>query len=437
MHIETAQQSIRRTKRITDIVGMTACVLVSSLGAQAEQTEKPASGSTALTTAIPDGIPHSIVVEYQEDDATEKLQAALDSGAATVRIPYVGKPWITRPLSIRSKTKLTLDPGVVLMAKKGAYKDVHDCVLSAERVQEIGIYGGPGARIQMHKDDYLDQSAYEKSEWRHCIRLRGVNRAYIHGLSLVSSGGDGLYVGPTWDDDRVPCSNIKAFEIDYIDNTRQGLTVVAATSSHFGASRVSLTGGRAPQAAIDIEPSSPSDPIDVELMDWHISTNEGSGLLIVLDRTDPDSRISVKASQFYISGTRQAAVRMKSAGARSAAGRVSLSNFVIEDISHEGLKLENWNLGTNYDVVLDRIVMSDVGQDVPTPISFGFIGDSMGRGTLLIGDSVLYDQGAREKVNASINGDMPAPLIGRLEVVTNAVPAASLPWAQAFAINYR
>ena len=381
--------------------------------------------------------PSTVTVEYQADDATANLQAALDSGASVVRIPYVGQHWITRPLAMRDKTMLVLDPGVVLMAKKGEYKDPHDAVITAERVKEVAIIGGPGSRIEMHKADYLNEEEYPVGEWRHCICLKGVERAQVKGLTLASSGGDGLYVGPTWDDDRIPCKSITATHNEYVNNTRQGLSVIAAVNSYFGQSRVTGTSGRAPQAGVDIEPGSPRDPIGVTLEDWHIHDNQGSGLLVVLDRTDPESTINVLARRFCIQGTRQAAIRMKSDADRSADGRVVISDFVIERIQHEGLKVEQWNIGTNFDVKLEYVRMADVGRNVDFPVTFSFMGESQGEGAMLISDSILYDLVRREKIGAATVGETIAPLTGRLDVVTLSSRSAALPWARDFALSYR
>lgn len=43
---------------------------------------------------------------FDPEDAKPALQACLESGARTIVIPAMGRPWVTRPLSIRSHTTL-------------------------------------------------------------------------------------------------------------------------------------------------------------------------------------------------------------------------------------------------------------------------------------------------------------------------------------------
>ena len=65
-----------------------------------------------------------------------------------------------------------------------------------------------GAIVQMWKQDYANHSlnstckkgagvpcTYSKAEWRHCINMREAENVTISGLTVSSSGGDGIEVG--------------------------------------------------------------------------------------------------------------------------------------------------------------------------------------------------------------------------------------------------
>jgi len=56
---------------------------------------------------------------FNEEDATEPLQAAIRSGAKRVIVPNVGKDWIVRPLQLASDQELVLESGVVITARRG------------------------------------------------------------------------------------------------------------------------------------------------------------------------------------------------------------------------------------------------------------------------------------------------------------------------------
>ena len=142
---------------------------------------------------------------FNEEDATEALQAAIRSGAKKVLVPHVGKDWIVRPLHLVSDQELVFEPGVVLTAQRGAYRGGGDSVLSADNLTNLTIRGY-GATVRMQKEDYIGGKVlkdlgwnrwygqYEKAEWRMTLAIRGCVNVSVEGLTLRDSGGDGVYV---------------------------------------------------------------------------------------------------------------------------------------------------------------------------------------------------------------------------------------------------
>ena len=68
-------------------------------------------------------------------DCTAELQAALDSGARAVLVPYLGRPWPITPISLRSNQVVTLAPNVELVAKRG---DETPTALVVEAIRLLG-----------------------------------------------------------------------------------------------------------------------------------------------------------------------------------------------------------------------------------------------------------------------------------------------------------
>ena len=66
---------------------------------------------------------------FNAADPTAALQAAFDSKARRVVIPYMGKPWIVRPLRLRSNQEIDIAPGVVILAKRGEFQNLQDSYL--------------------------------------------------------------------------------------------------------------------------------------------------------------------------------------------------------------------------------------------------------------------------------------------------------------------
>jgi hypothetical protein len=130
---------------------------------------------------------------FDPEDATPALQACLESGARTIVVPAIGRPWVTRPLSIRSHTTLVLQEGVQILSRKGDFRNGDSSLFTLKDVEDVAIYGYR-ARLTMRKVDYRQQP-YKKSEWRHAIEMYGCSRISVLGLSAESSGGDGVYLG--------------------------------------------------------------------------------------------------------------------------------------------------------------------------------------------------------------------------------------------------
>ena len=126
-------------------------------------------------------------------DCTAELQAALDSGARAVLVPYLGRPWPITPISLRSNQVVSLAPNVELGAKRGAFQSKDARMIVAHGVQNVGLEGGPGSVIRMRQDDYLNRTAGVRYSWswdRHGIDISNVQGMHIRGLTVSQTGGN-------------------------------------------------------------------------------------------------------------------------------------------------------------------------------------------------------------------------------------------------------
>ena len=55
---------------------------------------------------------------FDAEDATEALQAAIDSGARRVVVPNMGSDWIVGPIRLAGHQELFLERGVVVSARR-------------------------------------------------------------------------------------------------------------------------------------------------------------------------------------------------------------------------------------------------------------------------------------------------------------------------------
>lgn len=189
---------------------------------------------------------------FNAEDATECLQAAINSGARKVIIDNVGKEWIVRPLKLRSNLELVFEDDVVLLAKENEFKARNASMFSGGNIQNVSIIGGKNCVIRMRKKDYLDESRYEKAEWRHGIGLHGADGFVLKNMTIQSTGGDGLYLGCAG---TKACNNVLVENCVFDDNNRQGLTVIGSDNTLIKNCVMKNTWGTNPMAGIGIEPN--------------------------------------------------------------------------------------------------------------------------------------------------------------------------------------
>jgi parallel beta-helix repeat protein len=184
---------------------------------------------------------------FNETDATACLQKAINSGVKKLTVPNLGKPWIVDPIFLVSDQEIVLEPGAVIEAKKGSFKGIGDALVTSRQKKNIALSGGKGATLRMHKKDYQDKTQYKPAEWRHCVNLGGSENVKVLGLTLASSGGDGVYVNG--------CKDIVIKDCVIDDNHRQGISVISAVNLLIENCVIKNTQGTSPEAGIDFEPN--------------------------------------------------------------------------------------------------------------------------------------------------------------------------------------
>ena len=159
-------------------------------------------------------------------DSTDILQAALSSGASTVLIDDIGKPWIVRPLFVTANdSSIIFGRNVRLLAKRNEFHGYNDALLSFRGVRNITVVGN-NATLQMRRADYAVPSwgscpscrPYKKSEWRAGIMIAQSDDLRISGLNIVESGGDGFYIHCA-----PGCRNLHISDCVADSNYRQGM----------------------------------------------------------------------------------------------------------------------------------------------------------------------------------------------------------------------
>ncbi len=259
---------------------MVICFLASLAAAGGQELLKatnPKAAEEASAHSRPDA--NAAWWGFNPEDSTDALQAAINSGAKKVVIPYMGEPWITRPLKLTSQQEIFFEPGVVVLAKKGEFQGGGDSLFSAVGVSNL-VLRGYGATLRMHKRDYQNPP-YKKAEWRMGIALRGCRHVLVEGLRVESSGGDGFYVDgggeSGWSED-ITIRNCVAY-----DNHRQGLSVISVMGLLVDNSVFANTWGTAPEAGIDLEPDTEKQRlVNCVIRNCLFENNNGNEILVYL-----------------------------------------------------------------------------------------------------------------------------------------------------------
>ncbi len=190
---------------------------------------------------------------FDKEDSTRCLQAAIDSGAAKLIVERMPSPWVTRPLFARSNQTVIFEKGVELVAKKGEFKGLNDCLFSCMGVTNV-VISGYGATFRMHKPDYY-APPYKRGEWRHTLNICGSRNITAEGLTLLESGGDGVYLSIIGGKTDLTPTDVVLRDLVCDRHHRQGMSITSARRLLIERCVMKNTSGGLPSDGIDFEPN--------------------------------------------------------------------------------------------------------------------------------------------------------------------------------------
>lgn len=317
-------------------------------------------------------VAHAAWWGYDAEDATAALQAAIDSGAEKVIVEKMPGPWIVNKIQLADNQELFFEPGVVVQAKKGAFRGKADALFSANEKTNLKLIG-PDATLQMHRDDY-DSPDYERAEWRHILNLNGCENVTIQGLTLTESGGDGIYLGAG--KNHKPCRNVTIRDVVCDRNYRQGISVITAENLLIENCVLKNTVGIAPGAGIDFEPNFAEERlVNCIMRDCQIENNKSAGILLYLRPLDGTSEpVSIRIENCVTRGTNpfSAYVITGCGPAGPVQGSIDFVNCRFEDHETAGINvLSKPSRGLRLRFIDCTLADSAKKPLQPAPIQFG------------------------------------------------------------------
>ena len=270
---------------------------------------------------------------YSPMDSTAFLQAAIDSGARTVRLDASRGEWCIKNVRLRSDLELVIGEGVCVRAVPGAFRSTGAMMFLAKGVTNVTVRGEAGASLSMCKPDYLDDTRYKWSEWRHLFGLYDSQNLTIENLSLSASGGDGVYIAR--------CKDVRLENLLCADHDRQGVSVIGAENMLIRRCRFCCTSGTPPACGIDFEPNSGTEYFVSNVVeDCEFDGNASSGATFHIPHLSAKSRpLSVSFRRCRFRGNANYGMRffVTWAAEKSVRGRVDVEDCVFSGNLRGGL----------------------------------------------------------------------------------------------------
>jgi len=272
-------------------------------------------------------------------DATGALQGAINSGAKKVIVEKMSGPWIVDKIQLAGNQELFFEPGVVVVAKKGAFRGKTDALFSAWNKTNVKLTGH-GATLRMHRDDY-DGPEYTKAEWSHVLNFHGSSNVTVSGLTLAESGGDGIYLGAG----RGGATNRNVVIRDVVcdRNYRQGISVITAENLLIENCVLKNTAGTPPAAGIDFEPNHARERlVNCVMRNCTIENNRGYAVHVYARPLDGTSApISLRIEDCVTRGTNARSISIVTSCGKAGPvkGLIEVINCRFEDVGHASIRV--------------------------------------------------------------------------------------------------
>ncbi|MBP1472749.1 right-handed parallel beta-helix repeat-containing protein [Frateuria sp. MAH-13] len=207
-------------------------------------------------------------------DDTAAIQAAVDSlptSGGTVFIP-AGHYMVnaTKPIKLRSHTRLKLDPAATLEV----------IPTSAGRYMVIQIYNATDVRVV--GGNLVGDRAKHKGttgEWGYGINVTASKNVVLKNINLSNFWGDGIWVGAKdVGREHVRSDYVTINGIVSSNNRRQGMSIGPAQHVYIVNSTFQNTNGTLPEAGVDIEPMSEGLTNTIRLENNKFIGNNGNGI---------------------------------------------------------------------------------------------------------------------------------------------------------------
>jgi hypothetical protein len=353
-------------------------------------------------------------------DCTAPLQTAFDTvGATLIHVPQLAgsSPWIVgdgstedrrqqydnsrgQAVMLPSHRKIVFEAGVSVLAKKGEFHASGSFLFQAHNATNLTIVGY-GASWQMRKSDYANRAVYQWAQNRHALALFGCSDITILGLTIRSSGGDGILIAGLSPHGRYNdallgySTNVLLQDFVSDDNYRNAMSVVAVSGLTVSNSRFTNSNGTGPNAGIDFEPNNCNNRLErILLTNTTIAGCTGNAIDIFVNKLGssddvnpcpPLSMTDISFRGLLVESCSRGGIFYDAAGDGAAAGTLVVEHAIMRNLSLAAIMLE-LTTADHHHTRLEDVTIYDVATGFRQPWPNGSSPLPAATSPILLGD---------------------------------------------------
>jgi hypothetical protein len=351
-------------------------------------------------------------VAWNSTDATENIRQAIANATPPSKIilDVHPTPWYVSDTIVLNQHDMQIwfANGATVKAKAGGFTATNACMfkITANNVKMNGYANGVDTNggvttLEMRKTDYMS-APYAAGESRHLISVRGGGNAIIEGFNLLKSGGDGIAVNNAPTDGTAPPPvlpgsppfNVTITDVTSDDNYRQGMSIFSVdtlTVTNCTFKNTGLTGGTAPRAGVDIEPSVSTQILKgIKFVSCQFTGNSGNNLEINLHALtgaglDP---IDLRFESCQISnGSANGMAFYALDPLNGPTGTIVVKNTTVTGTPLSGVIFSNWGVD-RVPITMANVDLVECSQGGPPPLLWTQTG-----GTIVQHGDVVFQSG--------------------------------------------
>lgn len=322
-------------------------------------------------------------VTWNATDATQNIQNAITNAVSPARVilEYHPTPWyVSDTIWLdNAGVELWVKGGATVEAKQGSFTQVKPLFqIAASNVTMRGYANfsddsGGIATLRMRKADYTTQG-YTLGQSRHCISIRSrppaedpdsnptLNNIVVKGFNLEDSGGDGVCINKAAGTAVAPY-NVVIKDVICDNNYRQGMSVICVDKLTVTNCVFKNTGGHAPQAGLDIEPSVAWDVLkDITFTNCVFSNNAGNNVEINLDKLHGSSLdpVDITFNSCVIDGGPKNGMGFFALDpVDGPTGTIEISSMTIKNMTMSGMLFGRWGSADQLSMTVSNTYIMD------------------------------------------------------------------------------